>query len=62
MSIMFFFKDLISIRATFAMVGANATVEPLMGQRFKPMGGTIMGMCMALELKKSLACANYYQR
>ena len=42
MSIMFFFKDLISIRATFAMVGANATVEPLMGQRFKPMGGTII--------------------
>ena len=47
MSIMFFFKDLISIRATFVMVDANATVGPLQGQLIKPLERTIIGMFMA---------------
>jgi len=58
MSIMFFFKDLISIRATFVMVDANATVGPLQGQLIKPLGRAIIGMFMAWELKKLLLYAS----
>jgi hypothetical protein len=52
MNILFFSKDLISTRATFVMGDANATVEPLQGQLTKPLERTIIGMFMALELKK----------
>jgi len=41
------------IRATFVMVDVNVTVEPPQGQGTRPTGGIIIGMCMALELKKS---------
>jgi len=59
MSIMFFFKDLISIRATFVMANVNATVGPLKGQLIKPLERAIIGMCMVLELKNLSLCANW---
>jgi len=46
MSIMFFFKDLISIRATFAMADANATVKLLQGWLTKPLGRVTTAMFM----------------
>ena len=45
-------------KGMFVMVDVNAMEEPLQGQRFKSMGRTIIGMCMALELKKLLRSAN----
>jgi len=51
MNILFFSKDLISIRATFIMADVNATAEPLRGRLIKPLGRTITGILMALELK-----------
>jgi hypothetical protein len=41
MNILFFSKDLISIRATFVMADVNATVEPLQGRLAKPLGRTV---------------------
>jgi len=46
MSIMFFFKDLISIRATFVMADVNATVGPLQGQRSRPLERATTAMFM----------------
>ena len=52
MSILFFSKDLISIMATFVMADVKATVGLLQGRLVKPLERTIIGMFMALELKK----------
>jgi hypothetical protein len=46
----------VSTRATFVMVDVNATVGTLQDQQSRPMEGIIIGMCMALKLKKSSSC------
>jgi hypothetical protein len=53
MNILFFSKDLISIRAKFIMADVNATVGHLQGRLTRPLEKTTIGMCMALELKRS---------
>ena len=58
MSILFFSNDLISTSATFEMADVSATGEPLQGLLTKPVERVTIGMCMALELKKSSSCAD----
>jgi len=41
------------------MVDVNATVERPQGQRSRPLERAIIGMCMVLELKNLLLCANW---